>query len=77
MWKALRNRGIRKNVLVTVLDSLLECVGVGEMGGVLGVIRERVGDMREVVTDISHHLLRVINTLLKRISKTTDFQVRG
>lgn len=24
-----------------------------------------------------HHLLRIINTLLKRISKTTDFHIRG
>lgn len=64
-------------MLILVLDSVLECVGIDKLGDVLGIIRERVGEMRDVLTDIAHPLLRIINTLLKRISKTTDFQVRG
>jgi hypothetical protein len=77
VWKSLQNRIIKKNVLIVVLDSVLECVGIDKLGDVLGIIRERVGEMRDVLTDIAHPLLRIINTLLKRISKTTDFQVRG
>lgn len=33
--------------------------------------------MREILADVQYQILRIINTLLKRISKTTDFQVRG
>lgn len=33
--------------------------------------------MREILSDVQYQILRIINTLLKRISKTTDFQVRG
>lgn len=33
--------------------------------------------MREILADVQYQLLRIINTLLKRISKTTDFHVRG
>lgn len=77
VWKSLKNRIIKKSVLIVVLDSVLECVGIDNLGDVLGIIRERVSEMKDVLTDIVHHLLRIINTLLKRISKTTDFQVRG
>lgn len=77
IWKSLKNKIIKKSVLIVVLDSVLECVGIHSLGDVLEIISERVGEMKDVLTDIAHHLLRIINTLLKRISKTTDFQVRG
>lgn len=73
----MKNKIIKKSVLIVVLDSVLECVGIHSLGDVLEIISERVGEMKDVLTDIAHHLLRIINTLLKRISKTTDFQVRG
>ena len=77
VWKSLKNKVIKKSVLITVLDSVLECVGISELKDVLIIIRERVGEMKEVLADVQYQLLRIINTLLKRISKTTDFQVRG
>lgn len=71
------NKSIKKNVLILLLDGVLECIGIEDLKGVLGVISDRVEEMREFMADISHHLLRIVNTLLKRISKTTDYQVRG
>lgn len=43
VWKSLKNKTIKKSVLITVLDSVLECVGISELKDVLNIIRERVG----------------------------------
>jgi hypothetical protein len=77
LWRALKNPGIRKTVLTSLLDCVLECVGVSELKEVLVVVRERIGELGEVEPKISFIFLRILNTLLKRISKTTAFQVRG
>lgn len=77
LFQALANSTINKNVLITLLDSVLECVGISDLKEVLNVIRERIGDLGDLEPKVSFNLMRIINTLLKRISRTTDFHVRG
>ena len=68
---------IKKSVVINMLDDVLECVGVTDLKQVLDVIRDRVGNFGKLEQMEEYKLLRIINTLLKRISKTEDFHVRG
>ena len=77
LFQALRNPAINKSVLITLLDNVLECVGIADLKEVLNVIRERIGDLGDLELKVSFNLLRIINTLLKRISRSTDFHLRG
>lgn len=60
-----------------MLDNVLECVGVTDLKQVLTVIRDQIGNFGLLDFSDSNKLLRIINTLLKRISKTEDFHIRG
>ena len=79
IWKSLVNKQIKKIILISMLDSILECIGVTDLQIVMHTIQERVNDptTRDIIVDVQYQMLRVINTLLKRISKTTDYYVRG
>ena len=68
---------IKKSVVINMLDNVLECVGVTDLKQVLNVIRDWVGNFGKLEQMDEYKLLRIINTLLKRISKTEDFHMRG
>ena len=61
---------VKKSVPINMLDNVLECVGVSDLKKVLKVIRECIGNFGELEFADSNKLHRIINTLLKRISKT-------
>jgi hypothetical protein len=48
LWQALKNPVIKKSILITLLDSVLECVGVADLKEVLSIIREKIGDLGEL-----------------------------
>jgi hypothetical protein len=48
LWEALRNSVVKKTVLITLLESVLECVGVADLKEVLGIVREKIGDLGEL-----------------------------
>lgn len=59
------------------MDEILECVGITDLKNILDLIVEKIPKFGKLEDVETYKLLRIINTLLKRISKTEDFHIRG
>lgn len=61
---------IKNIVLINFLDDLLECVGVTDLKKILDIIGEKITKFKNLSDKDTYKLLKIVNTLLKRISKT-------
>ena len=77
MFNCLRNESIKKSVIINLLDNILECAGVSDLKEIVKVVREHISSFKNLSSADLNKMLRIINHLLKRVSKTEDYQIRG
>ncbi len=69
---------MRRSVIITFIENVLECLGVSDLTEVLAVISAHICQFASSLEEADQNkLLRIINHLLKRISKTEDYHLRG
>lgn len=69
---------LKRSVVISFIENVLECLGVSDLTEVLNVIScqiPRFANQLEKTDQV--RLLRVINVLLKTVSKTEDYYLRG
>lgn len=77
MFSCLKNESIKKSVIINLLDNILECAGVSDLKEIVKVVREHISSFKNLSSADLNKMLRIINHLLKRVSKTEDYQIRG
>lgn len=72
------NTAIKRTLVITFIENVLECLGVGDLTEVLSLISEQICAFSSSLEQLEQFkLLRIINHLLRRISKTEDYRIRG
>lgn len=77
VFKAEGNRAIKRTSVINFIENVLESLGVSDLTQVLGLISEQICSYEALSEADQVKLLRIINLLLKRISKTEDYHIRG
>lgn len=73
-----QNKAIKKALIITFIENVLECLGVSDLTEVLSLISEEICTFSNTLElSDQNKLLRMINNLIKRISKTEDYRIRG
>ena len=64
--------------MISFIENVLDCLGVSDLTEVLDVISAQIPRFARQLEETDElKLLRVINVLLKTVSKTEDYQLRG
>jgi hypothetical protein len=75
--ESLSNDSLNKSLVINLIENILECLGVSDLADILTIISEQVCSFGNLEEADQNKLLRIINHLLKRISKTEDYHIRG
>lgn len=77
MFSSLSNQQIKKEVVINLLENVLECISITDLKEILKVIKEHILKFKNLSPLNLNKMLRIINHLLKRVSKTEDYHIRG
>lgn len=77
MFGSQRNKAIKRTLIINFIENVLECLGVSDLTEVLSLISEQICGFSGLDELEQSKLLRIINLLLRRISKTEDYRIRG
>ena len=62
---------------ITIVEDVLECLGINDLKEILPIITDKVCSFKQLDMIDQNRMLKIINHLLKRISKTEDYLIRG
>lgn len=68
---------LKLSVVLTFIDDIFECLSVKSLRSIFEVLESYVSTAETVEPNDQNMLLRMINTMLKRISKAQDIEFRG
>lgn len=78
VFSSQQNTAIKRTLVITFIENVLECLGVSDLTEVLSLISEQICAFSSSLEELEQFkLLRIINHLLRRISKTEDYRIRG
>jgi hypothetical protein len=78
VFRSQSNPAVRRMLVIAFIEDVLECLGVSDLTEVLSLISEQICAFSSSLDDVEQSkLLRIINHLLRRISKTEDYRIRG
>lgn len=78
VFEGQQNKAIKRTLIITFIENILECLGVSDLTEVLSLISEQICNFSSSLEESEQlKLLRTINHLLKRVSKTEDYRIRG